>query len=179
MKNPSCRVLPAFLLLAALAAAAGTNPPPSSLPPVVVTAGRLGLPLTNLPASAQTVARPDIEASGATSLDGALDRIVGAERESYGLPGAGVKFDLRGLAWDYQSKSALVLMDGRRVNEAFQGNVEFAQLPPGNVEQVTVIRGPGSCAYGSGALGGVVDVRMRSGLGIEPFAEVIANHADL
>jgi outer membrane receptor protein involved in Fe transport len=174
MKNPSCRVLPAFLLLAALAAAAGTNPPPSSLPPVVVTAGRLGLPLTNLPASAQTVARPDIEASGATSLDGALDRIVGAERESYGLPGAGVKFDLRGLAWDYQSKSALVLMDGRRVNEAFQGNVEFAQLPPGNVEQVTVIRGPGSCAYGSGALGGVVDVRMRSGLGIEPFAEVSA-----
>ena len=170
-----------LLLLAALATsgllAADTNAASAtaaSLPPIVVMAGRMERPLTNMPAAVQVIDRRALAESGATSVDDALDRIVGADHVSYGLPGAGVKFDLRGLTSDYQSKSALVLMDGRRVNEAFQGNVEYAQLVPDNVDHVTVIKGPGSYAYGSGALGGVVDIASRSGRNTEPFVELSA-----
>ncbi len=157
--------------------ATDTNSAPATaakLPPIVVTAGRMERPLTNMPAAVQVVERQAITESGATSIDNALGRIAGADHDSYGLPGAGVKFDLRGLTADYQSKSALVLMDGRRVNEAFQGNVEYAQLVPDNVDHVTVIKGPGSYAYGSGALGGVVDIESRSGCNSEPFVELSA-----
>jgi len=162
-------LLPATLITTSLFATVATN-----LPPVVVTAGRMQQPLTNLPATVQMVDRQTIEKSGATSVDAALGRIVGADHVSYGLPGASVKFDLRGLTSDYQSKSALVLMDGRRMNEAFQGNVEYSQLVPDNVDHVIVIKGPGSYAYGSGALGGIVNIESRSGRDTEPFVELSA-----
>ena len=157
--------------------AADTNGAPAAatpLPPVVVTAGRMQQSLTNMPAAAQGVDRRTIAASGATSVDEALGGIAGADHVSYGLPGAGVKFDLRGQTADYLSKSVLVLQDGRRGNEAFQGNVEFAQLAPDNVDRMTVIKGPGSYAYGSGAMSGVLDIRSRSGRNLEPFVELSA-----
>lgn len=174
-----CELLSALSLIATLgvgaARAGGVNAAaPVSLQPVVVTAGRLDEAVTNLPAAVQTVNRQQIAASGATSVDDALGGIAGADHVSYGLPGAGVKFDLRGQTADYQSKSVLVLQDGRRVNEAFQGNVEFAQMPPDNVDRMTVIKGPGSYAYGSGAMSGVLDIRSRSGRDLEPFGEVSA-----
>jgi outer membrane receptor protein involved in Fe transport len=141
---------------------------------VVVTATRLQRPMTNLTVSADIVTRDAIEERGAVSIDESLAQVGGVDYLSSGLPGSGTKLDLRGLTPDYQSKSVLVLLDGRRVNEAFQGNVEFSQLAADNVDHATVLRGPASYAYGSGAMAGVVDIVSRNGRNQEPFVETRA-----
>jgi outer membrane receptor protein involved in Fe transport len=56
---------------------------------------------------------------------------------------------------------ALVLNDGVPLNDPFGGWVYWGRVPRMEVERVEVLRGGASALYGSGALGGVVNIMTR------------------
>ncbi|NLL84609.1 MAG: TonB-dependent receptor [Lentisphaerae bacterium] len=138
---------------------------------LMVGATRLERSATNMAASVSVVEARQIVESGALTVDGALKGVAGLDRQSHALPGAMVKADFRGLTSDFGSKSTVVVSHGRRLNEAFQGGVEFGQLPTWSVERVTAYKGPASYAYGSGGMSGLYNIEMKSGRDAAPFGE--------
>jgi outer membrane cobalamin receptor len=130
---------------------------------VVVTATRTVRPVWDVPASVEIISLDTLNAATAIQLDEVFKTVNGVDLQGSGTPGAQIKLNLRGLTPGYQSKRVLVLIDGRRVNDAFQGNAEFALLPAAGVARIEIVRGPGSALYGSNALGGVINIVTRRG----------------
>ena len=83
----------------------------------------------------------------------------------YGVPGADMGKDspweqrpvLRGLG----GQRVLVLMDGDPVNSARGNGPHPSLLDPSQVDRIEVVRGPSSVAYGSDAIGGVINIITR------------------
>ena len=67
-------------------------------------------------------------------------------------PFAGIQ--LRGLPRPAQT---LVLLDGQPLNN-YEGNTQWWSMPVGTIDRVEVVKGPLSSLYGSGAMGGVVNI---------------------
>src|SRR5690606_22244773 len=66
--------------------------------------------------------------------------------------------NLRGLG----EARSLVLLDGRRIQPATAGgSVDITSIPSAIVESVEVITGGASAAYGSDAMAGVVNFRLK------------------
>jgi len=107
------------------------------------------------PAAAATViGRRDLEQRRPATLGQVLEVTPGIETGGGGL--AAVP-SLRGLA---MSRTLLMLDEGRVTAERRAGpSATF--LDPDTVEEVEVIRGPGSVAYGSDAFGGIIRARSR------------------
>jgi len=141
--------LPALLLL---------KPEPVLLTGITVTAapmpGSIGLGSS---LGLTTVEQAEIMSRGETSLASALS---GVEGLSSSQPGAwGGKAFLRGLG----GERVTVLLDGDRVNRACNVGMDagLATISPATVERVEVLSGPGSVLYGSGNMGGVINVVTR------------------
>jgi vitamin B12 transporter len=65
-----------------------------------------------------------------------------------------------------ESNHSLVLIDGVEVNSAStDGFFDFSNLGADEIEQIEVIRGPQGGLYGTGAIGGVVNIITKSGKG--------------
>jgi len=63
-------------------------------------------------------------------------------------------------------RHTLVLIDGIEANNPGDGEFDFSNLIAGDeIERVEVLRGPQSGLYGSGAMGGVINIVSRSGKG--------------
>src|SRR5689334_23009516 len=118
-----------------------------------------------------------IATSGAVTIDDVLRQVPGFSlfRRSGGLstnPTAqGVS--LRGVGANGASR-ALVLLDGVPLNSPFGGWVYWNRVPRVNIENVSVQNGGISSLYGSGALGGVVNInsttRGDTGVDVEASA---------
>ena len=107
------------------------------------------------PAVAVTVmGRGDLEQRLPAQLVQALENLPGAGHSGDGhaaVPG------IRGLP---QHRTLLLLDDGRVKTERRAGS-SATFLDPETVEEVEVVRGPGSVAYGSDAFGGIIRARTR------------------
>ena len=88
-----------------------------------------------------------------------LETVPGVSVSHTGQPGAQTSVFMRGA----NSGHTLVLIDGVRVNNAFNGRYDFVDLTVDNVERIEVVRGPQSTRYGSDALGGVINIVMKRG----------------
>lgn len=131
----------------------------AQLAPIVVTARRGPQRLADaIPQTTLFDAR-DIADSGATDLPGLLALAPGAQIVRNGGPGASASLFLRGA----QPTQSLVLIDGVRVDSASLGQSQIAQLPLDQIERVEVVNGNVSSLYGSGAIGGVVQVFTKNG----------------
>jgi vitamin B12 transporter len=65
-----------------------------------------------------------------------------------------------------EGNQTLVLVDGIEINNPADGEFDFSNLVGGEeIERIEVLRGPQSGLYGSGAIGGVVNIVTRSGKG--------------
>jgi vitamin B12 transporter len=64
-----------------------------------------------------------------------------------------------------EGNHTLVLIDGIEANDATTGEYDFASLLVDDIERIEVIRGAQSGLYGSGALGGVINILTRGGRG--------------
>ena len=140
------------------------------LNPVVVTATRnpqlLGsaLPFTSV------ISREDIERSQATDLVSLLQREAGLQRTQNGGIGSVSSVFIRGAA----SLQTLILIDGVPQNKQdASGAVSLEHVMLENVERVEIVRGNVSAIYGSGAVGGVIQIFTKSG-SREPLASVAA-----
>lgn len=107
------------------------------------------------PATAATVlGRSDLEQRATTSLTQTIENLPGAGRSG---TGHGMVPSLRGLP----KQRTLVVLDEGRVTTERRAGPSASFLDPDSVEEVEVVRGPGSVAYGSDAFGGIIRARSR------------------
>ena len=153
------RALTAFSLLSVTPAAAGDLS--ITIPELIVTATRVPTPAVDIPAGVTAIDRATIEAHGYNSLTQALSDIPGLHvSPSGGQGGLGSVF-IRGT----NSNHVLVLRDGMPVNDASDttGAFNFGIDTLADIERIEVIRGPMAALYGSGAIGGVINLISRRG----------------
>lgn len=86
-----------------------------------------------------------------------LNAAVGVTIRDFGGLGKLSTVSIRGSS----ANQVLVLLDGVRINTASDSGVDLSSLPLSNVERIEVLRGADSAVYGSGAMGGVVNLVTR------------------
>ncbi len=130
-------------------------------PEVVVTATRVPTPIEDIPAGVTAITRQEIEQRGYTTLAEALSAVPGVRVAQSGGPGGVGSVFVRGT----DSNQVLVLRDGMPINDpsdpgaAFNFGIDTLF----DVERIEIIRGPMASLYGSGAIGGVINMITRQG----------------
>ncbi|OLO11532.1 hypothetical protein BTW10_09160 [Chromohalobacter japonicus] len=126
-----------------------------------ITANRLPQSQSDVLASTTIIDRDDIERSQAGSIIELLQGRAGIEIAQSGPPGTTSSLFMRGT----NSNHTLVLIDGVRINSAASSNgassLEF--LSTDMIERIEIVRGPRAAAYGSDAIGGVIQIFTRNG----------------
>jgi vitamin B12 transporter len=128
---------------------------------IVVTATRVPTPVLDIPAGVSVIDRKTIMDRDYTRLTEALSAIPGVRVSQSGGPGGNASVFVRGT----NSNGVLVLRDGMPLNDASDssGAFNFGVDTLADVERIEVIRGPMAALYGSGAIGGVINLISRQG----------------
>lgn len=142
------------------------QPAPVLLEAMVVEALGDAVLAQNSSLAVTQVDRSQIQTSGLTSLAEAIDGNEGVSVSRVGSWGS--RPVLRGLS----GERLAVLIDGMRVSRActYGMDMGLATIDPASVERVEVLSGPGSTAYGSGNVGGVINVVTRRPQSDRPMA---------
>ena len=150
-----------FALLATIFAVPAAADPGVTIPETVITATRTPTLAKDIPAGVTAISRAAIEASGATTLADVLATVPGLHVSPSGGPGGQASVFARGT----NSSHVLVLRDGMAVNDAsdVSGAFNFGVDTLSDIERIEVIRGPMAALYGSGAIGGVINLISRRG----------------
>ena len=156
--NRLCRPLLLPIVLSLPVAAQLPQPGSSGVATeVVVTAGAVPEDAGTLGVATTVIDRATIERSRAATVADLLRSVPGIDVSQSGGTGGVTSLFLRGA----NSNSALVLVDGAKLNSPYFGGVDLSSLGTANVERIEIVRGPFSALYGSEALGGVVQVITR------------------
>jgi vitamin B12 transporter len=160
----------ALVALAVFPAVLAAQPAPDDTA-VVVSASRTEQRLRDAIPHTTVITRQDIRDSQAVDLPSLLRREAGLEFTQSGGVGSNSSLFMRG----GRSAQTLVLIDGVRVEDAAFGTTAIQHIMLDEVERVEIVRGNVSSLYGSGAIGGVVEVFTRRGSGTPgPSAEASA-----
>lgn len=147
------------LLSVVLPATAEEAVPSSEL--VVVTANRFPTAITEGLHHTTVITAKEIAESGAPDLVSLLRREAGFESYQSGGVGQQSSTFMRGTESDH----TLVLVDGVRIQTATQGTTALDQIMLGEIDHVEIVRGNVSSLYGSGAIGGVIQIFTKRGAG--------------
>ncbi|MBM3468490.1 MAG: TonB-dependent receptor [Alphaproteobacteria bacterium] len=133
------------------------------LPKIIVKATELSLPPALKGADITRIDEQDLEQQQAVTLVEALRRVPGAYLTQDGGIGQKATLSLRGAA----SGQTAVILDGMHINDvsADNGAVDLAPWLVDDIANIDVIRGPFSSMYGSDAIGGVVVLNTKKGMG--------------
>lgn len=125
---------------------------------VVVTATRYGEKITDVPASVSLISEDDIKNSAAQNIPDLLKTEAGIHVNDITGTRRSFTVDLRGFG-EASPSNTLVLVDGRRVNQADLSGVDWTEIPLERVSRIEIIRGGrGSVLYGDNATGGVINI---------------------
>ncbi len=113
--------------------------------------------LYKAPAIASVITRKDIENSSANNLNELLEMIPGLHISEDYFSGDAV-YSMRGFFRDPDA-GMLFLINGTTVNTLEKGSRFSAlRIALNNIEQIEIIRGPGSAVYGADAFVGVINI---------------------
>ncbi|SFI29114.1 TonB-dependent vitamin B12 receptor [Nitrosomonas sp. Nm34] len=129
--------------------------------PIIVTATRTAQTTEESLASVTVISRKDIERQQARSLEDLFRGVLGINVNNNGGPGKGTFLQMRGTESDH----VLVLIDGIKAGSATSGTTAFENIPVEQIERIEIVRGPRSSLYGSEAIGGVIQIFTRKGVG--------------
>jgi iron complex outermembrane receptor protein len=130
---------------------------------VVVTATRYEEKITDVPASVSVITEENIKNSTAQNIPDLLKTQVGVLVNDITGNRRTFTVDLRGFG-ETSPLNTLVLVDGRRVNQADLSGVDWAEIPLDRVSRIEIIRGGrGSVLYGDNAAGGVINIITKEG----------------
>lgn len=118
----------------------------------VVSASETEKEFVKAPSIISVITQQDIESRGGTSLIDILKFIPGIET-SMGADG-NYRVSIRG---ERKAGNVLVLIDGAPINDFYSG-LSIFDFPTEFIEQIEVIRGPGSANHGTNAVAGVINV---------------------
>ena len=124
------------------------------LDPVVVTGERLPIPVDRVPLDITVLGTDRFETSRQYFLSETLREAPGIDVQRSGGLGKLTDIRLRGA----DPRHTLVLFDGVTLNGPWLGSFDFADLSDPGLSRVEVLGGPASSLYGSGAVGGVIQV---------------------
>ena len=129
---------------------------PVELPELVVSATRRVQSFAEAPLSMSVAERQELAAHNAFRLSGPLKYVSGVNQ-------VGGQVSIRGSSGFSRGTGSrvLLLVDGSPMLSADNGDIKWDVIPIDQVERVEVIKGAGSALYGSGALGGVINVITR------------------
>ncbi len=148
---------------------------------IVVTGSRISRRDYQSDSPIVTIDQSTLSAAGQPTLDRAIGEMpqfsaaqgmseVGDVQGATGFAGGQSYGDLRGLG----PNRALVLMDGRRLMSSNpNGSVDLNTIPMSMIENVEVITGGASATYGSDAIAGVLNFKLRQNFS---GAEVSVTH---
>jgi iron complex outermembrane receptor protein len=130
---------------------------------VVVTATRYEEELDSVPAYVTVITEEDISNSSAQNIPDLLRTEAGVHVNDIAGNRRNVAVDLRGFG-ETSALNTLVLVDGRRVNQADLSGTDWAQISLDQVQRIEIIRGSrGSVLYGDNASGGVINIITKEG----------------
>ena len=151
------------------AAASVTEPQPEASE-IIVTGSLITRRDFKSESPISTIDSSAIKAAGSPSLDGVLGQMPqfaasqgasegsGDVQGALGFAGGQSYSDLRGLG----PNRSLVLLDGRRlISSSPGGAIDLNTIPTALIENVEVITGGASAAYGSDAVAGVVNFKLK------------------
>lgn len=153
----SSKVVAAPLLGGAVLACAHAQ----GLGEVMVTATREERPVEQVLADVTTIDAEAIRRAGASSVPELLRALGGIEISQNGGAGSTSGIFVRGT----KTSQSVILIDGVRLENATSGTANLEFLSLSSIERIEVVRGPLSSLYGSGAIGGVIQIFTRQGSG--------------
>ena len=137
---------------------------------VVVTATRSDQSIQRALADVVVIDSARIRDSAASSLAELLRSSAGVEISQQGGVGSVTGLFMRGA----KTAQTVVLIDGVRIEDPVTGIAPIEFLPLSAIERIEVVRGPTAAFYGSGAIGGVVQVFTRETRGaVRPEVSVV------
>ena len=128
---------------------------------MVITASRVPLSPEAVGSALSILTSEDLENRQITLVGDALRSIPSLAVSQSGSRGSTTQIRLRGA----EGNHTLVLIDGIEVGNPFTSEFDFGNLLSTNVERIEVLRGEQSVLWGSGAVGGVVNIVTKQGDG--------------
>jgi len=130
---------------------------------VIVTASRQEEKIASVPANVTVISAQEIAKSPAETVPELLRTTAGIVVNDITGNGRNITVDLRGFG-ETAPLNTLLLIDGRRVNQADLSGVDWTLIPKDRVQQIEIIHGGrGSVLYGDNAAGGVINIITKKG----------------
>ncbi|MEQ8661325.1 MAG: TonB-dependent receptor, partial [Gammaproteobacteria bacterium] len=126
----------------------------------IVVTGTRESRVWDTPRSVAVITADDIARSTTGNIVDLLAREANVNLRSFFGHDKFAGVDIRGMG-DTFASNVLVLVDGVRLNEVDLSGADFSSIPLDQVERIEVIRGANAVRYGSGAVGGVINIRTR------------------
>ena len=123
---------------------------------VVVTATKTEVAISDVPQATSVITKEEIMNTPDRSVAEVIQRAAGVEVTQYGPVGAVALPKIRGS----ESGQVLILLNGRRINDAQSGQFDLSNLPVNkeDIERIEILRGAASALYGADAMGGVINI---------------------
>lgn len=146
----------ASIVAAAAVATASPSPTPSVGPEIahVVTSDRSLESAARTARTTYVVTAAQIARDGDRTVADALERVPGVNIIRYGAFGAAATVGIRGSS----SQQVLVLVDGLPMAGSQINDVNLEQFAASGIDRIEVVEGGGSTLYGSGSIGGVINI---------------------
>lgn len=141
----------------ATVAAVSPTPKPTAAPPEIAhvyTAERTDVTLRNSARTTYVVTRAQIERNGYRTVAQALQDVPALTVSPFGAIGSSANLTLRGSS----SAQVLVLVDGLPAPGSLSNTVELGNMPTAGVDRIEIVEGGGSTLYGTGSIGGIINV---------------------
>src|ERR1700682_4282531 len=165
------------------AASADSQEKGETMEAIVVTGSRISRRDYQSDSPIVTIDQSSLAAAGQPTLDRAIGEMpqfaaaqgmseVGDVQGGTGFAGGQAYGDLRGLG----PNRALILMDGRRLMSSNpNGSIDLNTIPMSMIENVDIITGGASATYGSDAIAGVLNFKLRQNFS---GAEISVTHGE-
>ncbi|MBI4609077.1 MAG: TonB-dependent receptor [Candidatus Rokubacteria bacterium] len=155
------RAVPIVFVLLLMPAPMGLAQEVKRLEPVVVTATKIETPQERLGAAVTVITEEELKTHHYETVGDALRQVPGVEIQRSGSLGKLTSLRIRGAG----ATQVQVLVDGLRVKSPTSGDFNFSDLAIEQIERIEIVRGPQSTLYGADAIGGVVHIITKRGLG--------------
>lgn len=130
-------------------------------PDEIIVTGIRPHPLLAVPKSVTVITAADIAASPTINLVDLLAREANVNLRSVTGNDKFAGIDIRGMG-DTSVSNVLVLVDGVRLNPPDLAGPDLASLALDQIDRIEIVRGANAVRYGSGAVGGVVNIITRA-----------------
>lgn len=126
-----------------------------SLDPLSITSSRINQKVSETGRSITVIEGKIIERLPVNSLDELLKYAASVEIQQRGPAGAQADIVVRGGTF----QQVLVLMDGVKINDPITGHFSgYMPIVASQIERIEILRGPAAAAYGSEAVGAVINI---------------------